>query len=196
MASKTNICNQALAGIGIRSTITSIDEVGSTEAKKCKLFYDDALEAALAAFNWNFARSSVALTLLGTAPQHWSYQYAYPNQCVAVRKILQPYKDQPAIPFEIASDPDSDAKIVLTDEPSAVVEYTKLVTNTEVFSGQFTLAFGAMLGSMLAMPLTGKQAKQASQLELFEILVQQARAQSLNEADPVPEPDAPWHQAR
>ena len=52
---KTEICNRALAVLGHDRTIMDFDTDDSTEALRCRLFFDNAYLNVLASHNWDFA---------------------------------------------------------------------------------------------------------------------------------------------
>lgn len=52
---KTDICNRALAVLGHDRTIAAFDTDSSTEAVRCRLFFDTALANVLSAHDWDFA---------------------------------------------------------------------------------------------------------------------------------------------
>lgn len=105
MISEVDICNQALAAMGTRSTITSLLE-NSVEAKNCNMQYASTRDQLLRCAPWGFCKRTEVLALLkaapgtpefiGTVPTEWSndlppppwlYSYAYPNDCVIVRFV-------------------------------------------------------------------------------------------------------------
>lgn len=96
--SEIDICNQALAAIGTRSTISSIQPSdGSNEANACTLLYYPTRNALLRAAHWDFARAQLSLTQLksaydtpNTCPVPFAYEYAYPSDCQKMRFLL-PY---------------------------------------------------------------------------------------------------------
>lgn len=108
MTTRTEIANRALGAIASRATIVDINE-NSTEAKQARLYYDTTRDAMLRGAHWNFARRTIALTLLksqpGTPtnltgsgpwnpatmpPPPWLYEYAYPSDCVLMRSVILP----------------------------------------------------------------------------------------------------------
>ena len=89
MADALAIANQALARLGTRSTVASFQEQ-SPEAQAANQLYQQAVQATLQAYDWQFATASVALSATGTAPQPWQYQYAVPTDCVRVRGVSGP----------------------------------------------------------------------------------------------------------
>lgn len=120
MADVTSICNQALAAVGTRTSITSIGEQ-SNEARQCLLQYDPTRRHLLRSAHWGFARAYVAPALLlaryGTPenpgpgkpdyrwdaqqepPPPWLYAYYVPSDSLAVRYIV------PASATEISTTP-------------------------------------------------------------------------------------------
>lgn len=60
---KTDLCNRALAVLGHDRTIASFDTDASTEAMRCRLFFDVAFLNVLAAHNWDFAAVERTFTL-------------------------------------------------------------------------------------------------------------------------------------
>ena len=122
MADITSICNQALAAVGTRSSIASINEA-SNEARACLLQYDPTRKHLLRAAHWNFARAYSKFQLMRAqrstpealvipggyasgwderiepAPP-WLYAYAVPSTCLAVRYLIPDTESgNPAIPF-------------------------------------------------------------------------------------------------
>lgn len=105
MTVDTDICNRALAAIGSRSTIASLNE-NSAEARVCRQFYTSTRDAVLRSAHWNCARKVAYLSLVkslpGTPentssgapawnpawpPPPWLYEYAYPSDCLQMRYI-------------------------------------------------------------------------------------------------------------
>ena len=100
MTSPVDIANRALSAIGTRSQIASIDE-GSNESIQVKLLFEPLRDELLRMAPWNCARNFVNLSLIcaapgtpenptagtttwqkGIPPPPWSYEYAYPSDCV------------------------------------------------------------------------------------------------------------------
>lgn len=176
------ICNRALGAIAARSTISALNE-GTAEANECTNWYDETRQAVLRMHNWGFARRSVVMTLLATAPgvdsqpatglpwsfMPWSYEYAYPSGALKFRSIVPTVPGQPLVPrpwlnnvppvrWEISGDLDGSnvpINVVLTDQPSAVGIYTYDATNPDLFDDLFIDALVYKLAANLAMPISG-----------------------------------------
>lgn len=110
MADITSICNQALAAIGTRTTISSINEA-SNEARQCLLQYEPTRRHLLRAAHWGFAKEIVYLAVVKAhrstpgfrhtanvaagawdqrfePPPPWLYAYSLNTEILAVRYIL------------------------------------------------------------------------------------------------------------
>lgn len=230
MASKTHICQLALAAIGMRSSIASISE-SSPEARACLLQYDQALDDVLSAAHWNFARKQFALTVLkarsGTPenptgansepPRPWLYSYAYPADCVHAR-FLMPLDDASAAAsifgtamgaapqlnpayarFQIGIDTDADGndvKVILTDQPDAMLVYTMRQANTTLYDPQFVRAMANYLGSLLALPTTGDKALWRQAFDVADRTTRAARVTNGNEGITVIDNIPDWMRVR
>ena len=208
MASTVQIANLALDAIGARATIANFQET-SAEARLLARQYDQALEDVLAAAHWNFARKQAALTLLkdgslsppDDVPAPWVYEYAYPSDCVAARYVMPSLQSDPnvvgtgAAPFAAASpvrfiistDEDSNGnaiKVILTNQPAAVLVYTSRVTNSQLYDGPFVRALANYLGALIAIPLSGDKALARSAFQVADATTKSARASNGNEGGP------------
>ncbi len=100
MTSTTDIANRALSAIGTRSQIASLTE-NSNEARNCNLLFDSLRDELLRLAPWNCATNFNNLALIcaapgtpenptvgasswqkGIPPPPWSYEYAYPSDCL------------------------------------------------------------------------------------------------------------------
>lgn len=166
--SAVKICNMALAHIGARSSIESLDET-STEAKACKLWYDWARLQVLEGFNWNFARKRKVLAVLEEEPyDDWAVRYEYPSDCVKARLIFNPAgPDADPVPFEVTTTDDGQTSCILTDMEDAQLIYTFDMTNTARFSPKFVDALAWRLAACVAFTLTGKREIEQSALQYY-----------------------------
>jgi hypothetical protein len=159
MIQQIDICNMALSHIAVKS-ITSIDEQ-SEPARKCKLFYNPALDAYLRDHDWNFAGQNEALALIADETIHgWGYLYKYPSNCLFVRKIFDESTDfttKDSELFDLVQSPDTNQKAIATDVATAYIRFTKRVTDANMFDPLFVEGFSYKLASLIAKPLTGNE---------------------------------------
>lgn len=100
MTSPVDIANRALSAIGTRSQIADFNE-DSNEAREVKLHFDSLRDQLLRMAPWNCAMNFNNLALIcaapgtpenpgpglnvwekGIPPPPWSYEYAYPSDCL------------------------------------------------------------------------------------------------------------------
>lgn len=204
--SDVQICNLALDAAGTRSTIASLQE-NSEEANACARQYAPALSSMLQGARWNFARAQVSMTLLkdGTltppdsVPTPWIYEYDYPSDCVAARFIMPLLQMSPGtavgsqglpssigapVRFLVGTDLDASnnrIKVILTNQPNAILVYTAAVTDTGLFDDQFTDAFANYLAYRISVPLSGDKALAKINYQLAIEACKKAEASNNNE---------------
>ncbi|MBA1159386.1 hypothetical protein [Microvirga mediterraneensis] len=162
-ATPVDICNLALGIIG-DSRIQAMDEQRSKEAAECSRFYDQALDEALEAFDWPFARSYAR----GVSPSDvdvasgYAYAYGIPSDAIAIRGVARSMRGQVSPEFTLSSvaGPDgSSLRLMHTDRDGGVIVYTRRETFVPSFTPLFVAAVAAKLASYIAMPLTKSKEK-------------------------------------
>lgn len=168
MATVVDICNLALARLGDRANVTSIDPPeGSVQSDHCARFYPMARDTALAAHDWSFASTYGTLAEIAVTNPEWLYTYALPSTAITVRKVgytqdqLFGWTDGPY--FELAS-LDTGALTLLSNVPDlGYCRFTRRVTDPTKFPPLFTEALVFLLASYLAGPvIKGKAGAQTS----------------------------------
>lgn len=221
MTSEVDIANLALGQAGTRSNISAFVE-RSREAAEIRLQYPVALESILSGAHWNFARRQMALTLIKSAtsgdttvPLPWTYEYAYPADCAQARYILPTVAvdasaSVPGVPapvtlrappprFIISADVDdsgNDIKVILTNQPQAVLVYTKRMTNVAMYDGPFIQALAQYLAGRIAIPLTGDRGKMRDCVQLAQQMLIVAQASNGCEGLTVIDNTPDWISAR
>ena len=163
MASVVQICNMALSHIGSEARVSSISPPdGSVEAGHCADFYDMARTELLEPGNWNFALKRAALAQTTNLSEAWAYAYVKPSDCQRALRVLRPNvtvtvftqdtvaahtDDRDSAAF------DTEGDVLFSNEPVAVLIYTRDVTDTNRFPASFTSALSFMLSSYLAGPI-------------------------------------------
>ena len=166
MTNQTDICNNALAAIGTRSSISDINE-NSAEAAACRLQYASTLRQLLRAAHWGFAGRTVNLSLLkampGTPentatwdgvwdpatmpPPPWLYSYGYPSDCIQFRCVRYAQStDGIAIPIfstaNIVANPYSQraAKFQIANDTNGSGAQVRIIcTNQQSAIGEYTI---------------------------------------------------------
>lgn len=172
MPSVIDIANQALSHLGDSATVASIDPPeGSAQAEHCARFYPLALAAMLEMHNWSFATRRITLAPVANPSSTWQYCYALPNNAISLLAVLaidaiDDYSGLDYTPQQFVVETDAlGSDILLTNQSTAVLRYTVLVTDPTKFSPLFVEALGWLLASKLAGPVlkgeTGMSAAQA-----------------------------------
>lgn len=190
------IANMALSNIGSKSHIESFTEK-SPEANQCNIWYGFSLQQALESFDWSFARSRFQLALDGDAPpDEWNYRYQYPADCAKARRIWNPAGSQAdAVPFDLETN-SKGARTILCNLNSALLVYTKAITDTSAFSTFFVELVSRGLAQHIAFKLTGKREIVKDQVDTYQSMLRAAPAQDANERVGQPPRDAEWIRGR
>lgn len=201
------ICNIALARIGITMAITSLDE-RSKEAIQCKLFYEMVRDKVLGDAPWPFAHRTVLLQLTGEAPQRWAYSYQYPADCLRLNDVyptlptgmppdvFREWSKINRVPYELAAG-DSDNQVIVTDQVDAVADYVIRVENTLRYDAAFSSALAWALAVELAVPLAKGIDYSRNALAQYTKEINEALAKNLNEEGaPEKDPESSYVQAR
>jgi hypothetical protein len=192
VASITDICNAALSHCGTRSKISAIDE-GSPEATACQTHLALVRDAALRAFDWNFARLTAQLAELPGPPVRWRHKYALPSDCLRLRRL----NDVPLLALtktfcEVAADRDSTGAFVtvlLTQAAPVAAIYTAQVADPVRWDAGFVDAMTWGLAARICFELTGKDDRVRTLTQLWQAALQRAGADMANEGSA---PTRPW----
>ncbi|MGA2401441.1 MAG: hypothetical protein ABSG91_07015 [Syntrophobacteraceae bacterium] len=236
MPAQVDICNRSLSVIGTRSTIASMNEA-TPEAQACTIHFEAACRAMLRLAPWSFARSQCNGALIAAAsgtPENvdgsgalplvpWSYEYAWPQDCIRLRRVLNPYVQSQAgsvvpmwpgivaappkipaemdnrVPYQISLDRDSagnQIKVILSNIENALIVYTALVDNPNLWDDEFSEAFVFMLASHLVGALIGDKQMDKALYEKAAQLAVTARAVDANEQPVSPNHTPDWIRVR
>jgi hypothetical protein len=204
MASAIDICNLALGHLGDTATVASLDPPeGSAQAEHCARFYPIARDALLEMHPWGFATKRAQLAQLGTAWPEWDYAYALPADALSIIAVLPPeasddysYGALGYVPKTFSCEIDADgAKVIYTDQETAVVRYIGHQADTTKFSPLFTMALSWHLASMLAGPIIKGEAGAAETkrcLAMLQTYLSKATTSDANQRKVTPEHNVPW----
>lgn len=190
MASDVDIGNMALSRLGTRATIADLTE-NSTEARQINLWYATVRDDLQSMIDWNFNRVSQALAASGTPPARWAYSYAYPTDCLKIRRLDFGsscwVEGDPAIPFEIASDGTN--QLLFCNDNVANAVFAQRVADPARFSPSFILAFVDCLAGAIALPITQKldlalRLQGIAQGHVEKAMVASANEQASNKVQP------------
>lgn len=194
MSSVIDICNMAIFRIGNSIRIDDLEE-NSTAARICKQFYESSRDFVLRAdCDWGFATAFAQLAEVAENPNpEYPYAYAVPNDCLQVRRIVNPVLPQgvwsagtdcqmpeiPPIPFRVING--ASQRLISTNISPATLEYTLKVESPEMFDPMFVSALSWHLASEIAGPLAKDAGVASACFAQYKATVLEAAAAALNE---------------
>ncbi|WP_442108177.1 hypothetical protein [Pseudomonas sp. NUPR-001] len=194
MSSVIDVCNMALFRIGNSIRIDDLEE-NSTAARICKQFYESCRDFVLRAdCDWGFVTAFAQLAEVADNPNpEYPYAYAVPNDCMRVRRIVNPVFPQgvwpagmdcqipkiPRIPFRIING--ASQRLISTNASPATLEYTLKVESPEMFDPIFVSALSWYLASQIAAPLAKDAGIASACAAEYKAEVLTAAAAALNE---------------
>ena len=180
MISKIDICNMALAHLG-QEPISSMKQ-DNDRARRCDLFYEPVKREVLRTHNWAFAASVSTLALLQqNKASDWPYMYAYPQDCLFLRRVFGAGNHHQACEFKELYQNDIHAKVIYCGIDQARAEYTRDVTDEGGFDPAFVKAFSLALAADLAVTLTGDVALTQRILQKYTLVLDEARRCNMTE---------------
>lgn len=186
MSSDLDMCNQALSHIG-KNQIQSFDQRGP-EAEQCKIHFQPALEAALAAFDWNFARVIKTLPQLTGITPAWPFGFAftYPADCVRIRRVVPLGARDPRdeIRYSVGRNPaGGNGRVIYTVREAPTFIYTTSAVDLASVDQQFVELFSWHMATRLAMPLTKDLKLRNEMFRMVQAFKTPAEAANANEGD-------------
>lgn len=192
MATTVDICNLALAMLGGEAGIVSVNPPdGSDQAGHCKRFYPMALKKISEEHDWHFAKCRIRLSKLSTIDAElYGYKYAYsvPANCSRILSVSSINKNVTRQPnsekqedFLVEFNSSSQSRIVLTNAENAMMHYTSIADNPQLFPGYFSDALVILLASFLVGPIKRSDSSSTMSLNLLKQYEQAlSRAKSLD----------------
>ncbi len=184
--------------LGVTPDIQNADTDDGNNAIAIRGAYNLSRRSVLRDHGFGFARRRGALTLIGTAPDGWGFQYQYPNDCLKAIEIQRP-RNSPPIPFKIEQYEDEDngrVKVILTDQDQAVLVYTVDEDDVTLFDAQFIKMFVAYLAYRCAAVITTRKGAMEEAWNMYQRAKFEAMASDSNEQCPDSPLDAEWIRAR
>jgi hypothetical protein len=160
-----SIVNRALAEIAGQYSVTGTNPTfdGSAAGNAAGTLYNGAVNLLLRQSDYEFSRTTVALTPLVVAtPLNWTYAFLYPTDCLKIRQVFPtiatPDYDPQPILWDVATVAISgfqNRAIYTNIAPASLVYTTSSVTENE-WDSMFEEAMVRYLASELAMAIGGR----------------------------------------
>ena len=154
-----DICNLALAHIGDKASITSLNPPdGSHQADLCARYYPMARDLCLERHRWDFTiKQSALVAVTSSGREDWKYAYELPSNFAGVIAVIpkdsldDQIRESTKIPQPYAIELNNDYKrLIYCNLEDAVIRYQAKVTDSSKFSQMFVYAVSWQLASMLA----------------------------------------------
>jgi len=155
MTTPVDICNVALAHIGHKATVVSIDPPeSSNEAEYGALFWPTVRRSTLSSHSWGFATVRVSLASLAiTPPTPWLYAYAKPSNCVRFLGIKEPNASDD-IPFsDYREGRQNNQTVIYSNVETAVGVYVEDVTDSQLYLPELITAQEYLMAAKYAGPI-------------------------------------------
>lgn len=147
MPSQVAIINIALSKIGDYYISSTTD--GTKQATFALIHWENIRDSLLQSHPWNFATERVQLARLAGTPIGFDYKYQLPTDCLKVQKMSVDgsfdYADY--INYKV------EGGVLLSDETTVYIKYTKQMTDPSTWSPLFVRAFAILLALALSEPL-------------------------------------------
>lgn len=183
MTTKISICNLALAQLG-QSPIASLEQENE-KARRLNLFYAPVRDEVLRTHNWAFAGVQEPLALIAADPDEQDrYVYKYPAEALFIRRVYSPAQKQ--LDFQEFFRPDLHSRVILTAYDKAQAEYTRRITDENLFDAAFIKSFSLALACDLAVALTADTQLAAQLLQRYALSLEEARRANASEVRSVP----------
>jgi len=196
MATEIDVCNYALASLGLEPIDSLLDD--NQRARTCNRFYTILKENYLTEHDWSFCSKIIELTEETTEVDGYdwaNYKFLYPADCLKARQITDGETNY-QYPFvirdiEIAA---VDTKLIFTNLQEAFLEYT-INLSVDLFSSSFVNALSKKIAFEISWPLTKDAKVQKQAWDQFLLADNNAKQKDSSEQLPQSIP-LTWEQSR
>jgi hypothetical protein len=155
VATSLDLCKEALAWTGTRSTLSSLSD-GSAEANYCNLLYTPLRDFLLREGDYDFSLKRVIPTVAAVAAPPWSVSYNYPADALRIRGVIPSsyiLLDPKPIAWNLLNV--SNVRYIVSNESLSALLYT-FAPIEDVFDSIFRESFVKLLSSALSFALTNR----------------------------------------
>ncbi len=168
--SEVQICNLALGWLGAELITSLLDD--NEGAKLCNANYASARDAILESAQWSFAIRRAMLTPVLEEPSFtWGSKFLIPPGVIRLMTVIA----NPATP-QVSTLWVKEGNFILANDEKLYVTYLARITDTALFTAQFTQALAQRLAADMAIPLTESRSLQETHWALFQRKLDEAIA--------------------
>lgn len=173
------IVNLALSHLGMLAiTQAQLTANVHPSAVSANNFWEPCRDEVLGEAPWSFASCTLAMSTLAVTDVEWQYVYSWPTMCVgSVWSVFDEgsYLEKSDNEFEVRYVPSQSNKCIFTNLLDAYAEFTYKVTDPEIWSDKFAMAFSYKLASSMNMSLSGDANKSLKLLDIYNVILSEAK---------------------
>ncbi len=165
MASEVQICNEALAFLGVPAIISLEDN--SKSARQCNLIYESKRNELLRSHEWKFATKRTDLAPTGTAPAfEWAYAFNLPADCLKLLYV----GDANGLHYPYSLELNQ----ILANHDVLYIKYTQRIESPDSFDPSFRATLSMSIAQHISKPL-GAKSEYNKAVEEYETKLSEAR---------------------
>lgn len=195
------IINLALSHIGQNPiTQTQLDNNSHPSAIAANTYWVPCRDEVLGESNWSFANTTLALSAVSAVTDVvWDYCFTYPTLAVGSvwnvfdEGTIDTKEDQK---FEVKYVPSQSNKCIFSNLEHAYAEYTYKVTDPEIWSQKFAMAFSYRLASSIAVPIGAGVEMANNMAVIYNGIIQEAKRLGASEKVKKPNQDSGYINSR
>lgn len=173
MASKIEICNLALTGLGADRIVALTDD--TENARKLNAVYTRLLRAMLRLHPWNFAAKEATLATLAVTPLlDYDYAFQLPSDYVRIVKTDL----DPSDTYKIVG------KRIYCNVDNLKIKYVYFADDPNEYDDTFIDAFAARLASELAFAISNNESLQKTAIAIYKEKLREAKTIDSQEESP------------
>lgn len=196
MISKIGIANLTFSHLGMKPIVSLTEDI--PQVNTFNAAYDPSLDDLYEEALWAFATVQKPLTPVSNEIVGWKYVYAYPANIAKAWKVYNTStvdkKDEQD--FETYFIVEENKRVICCNTSEALADVTYKVTDTNIFSPKFAFALSYKIASIIAHDLTGDLEKGSTMLQVYQLVLDDAKRLSFTEKKKFPKFTSAQQEAR
>ena len=186
MASEVQICNEALAFLGVPAILSLEDD--SKAARQCNLIYESKRDELLRSHEWKFATKRTNLAPVTDTPAfEWDYAFNLPTDCLKLLYVGD--ANNLRYPYSL------ELNQILANYDVLYIKYTQRIVSPDSFDPSFRATLSMYISQHISKPL-GAKSEYSKAVEEYETRLSEARfAGSIEDDDKIMETED-WLESR
>ncbi len=216
VTSKTIICRQAAAMVGITTPMQDVDNENTSVAIQCRLFFDQIRDVILESRPWPFATRRWTLQDIGVSgtlyENEWGYRYKIPSDCALPVALVNPFGRRTITllqdpfsgsilmsqkpPYRLVDQETEYGDALLCDLDDAILEGNFRLTDVNRFNNTANHAVAMGLAAHIATPLRVDAKIAAAAMQQFSDWLAEASTLAMRSEQEDPEQPSEFQAVR